>query len=817
MKHRLFLIALAALAPLIALAAGLSFVSFRQQQAALRAEAAHYVRDALREVDLDLLGQIEILKALASSPALDGSAPDLETFRRQAAQLRQDLKRWDVIILADLEGRQVVNTRVPAGEPLPRVVDPETFRTVVATQAPLIGNASGPGPSATDGIPRASIRVPVIRDGAIRYVLTGVASPERLSGFGHGLEAGWRAFLLDGAGLIVAATRREIIGRRPSEQTLAARAASREGVYDGVTLDGVPTVAAFRTSERIGWSAHVVIPQTDYNAPLRRSFWYIAACLVAAIGLTLILIEYLRREARDQERAAAQLKEAEARYRLLAENATDMIIRTGLDGVRRYISSACRDILGFGPEEYVGARMVDIAHPDDVAAVASGLEALASGRIEQETITYRAPHRDGHWVWLEARRRLVRDSEGKPDEIVSVVRDISERVRLEEQFRQAQKMEAVGQLTGGVAHDFNNLLTVILGNAELLTEYPDLPPAMAALARQIEEAAERGSELNQKLLAFGRRQSLKPERLKLGQVIDGMMPLLNRTLGEHIHLRMEPGSESLSALTDRTLLESAILNLAVNARDAMPRGGTLTIATGERSAGPGEGALPVGQPVVFVRVSDTGTGMAPEVLAHVFEPFFTTKEVGKGSGLGLPMVFGFAQQSAGHVAIESEVGRGTAVTIVLPAIAGELDARSAEVARAPVPATARARILVVEDEPQVLQLVASQLLGLGYEVTAVSTARDALGLLEEAGPFDVLFTDVVLPQGMSGVELAREACRLYPSLKVLLTSGYSEEAFEQYGRPNEGTLVLRKPYRRAELAEMLRQVLDGPAPEPPRE
>jgi PAS domain S-box-containing protein len=547
---------------MIALAATLSFFSLRQQQTALRAEGAHYVADTLREVEQDLLGQVEILKALASSPALHGPDADLETFRAQAAQLRQELKHWDVIILADLEGRQVVNTRLPAGSPLPRVVDPDTFRRVVETGEPLIGNAAGPGPAATDGMPRVSIRVPVVRDGAMRYVLTGVVSPERLSRLHHGLEPTWRAFLLDGAGIIVAASRREIIGQRPSEQTLAARAARRGGIYDGVTLDGIPTIAAFQASERIGWSAHVVIPKDAYNAPLQRSFWYVVACIAAALALTLILIEYLRREARDQERAAAQLKEAESRYRLLAENATDMIIRTGLDGVRLYVSSACRDILGYGPEEYVGSRLVDIAHPDDVAAVRAGLEALAAGRIEQETVTYRVAHKDGHWVWLEARRRLVRDAGGKPLEIVSVVRDISERVRLEEQFRQAQKMEAVGQLTGGIAHDFNNLLTIILGNAEILTDSPDAPPALRAPAQQILEAAERGSELNQKLLAFGRRQSLKPERLKMGRVVEGMVPLLNRTLGEHIELRTEPGEETLWALTDRTLLESAILNLA---------------------------------------------------------------------------------------------------------------------------------------------------------------------------------------------------------------------------------------------------------------
>jgi CheY-like chemotaxis protein len=213
--------------------------------------------------------------------------------------------------------------------------------------------------------------------------------------------------------------------------------------------------------------------------------------------------------------------------------------------------------------------------------------------------------------------------------------------------------------------------------------------------------------------------------------------------------------------------------------------------------------------VVFVTVSDTGTGMAPDVRERAFEPFFTTKEVGKGSGLGLPMVYGFAQQSAGHVTIESELWEGTAVTILLPAITGEAVEPLRETHQAPTPAAGKPRVLVVEDEPQVLQFVSSQLVSLGYEVTSVSVARDALDLLQEGRCFDVLFTDVVLPKGMSGVELTRRAKQLLPPIKVLLTSGYPEEAFEHHGRPEEGTLLLRKPYRRKELVDTLRRVLEA--------
>jgi CheY-like chemotaxis protein len=239
----------------------------------------------------------------------------------------------------------------------------------------------------------------------------------------------------------------------------------------------------------------------------------------------------------------------------------------------------------------------------------------------------------------------------------------------------------------------------------------------------------------------------------------------------------------------------------------MPQGGTLTIRTGEGVAAPGDGQLPMGQAVVFVTVSDTGTGMSPQVLERAFEPFFTTKEIGEGSGLGLSMVYGFAEQSGGHVKIHSKEGKGTAVTILLQAITSDTAQPGLE-AEEPAPETGKERVLVVEDEPQVLQFVSNQLLSLGYEVTAVSTGPDALDVLRQGDRFDLLFTDVVLPKGISGVELAKQATQISPGLKVLLTSGYSEEVFEHHGKPDEDVLLLRKPYKRKELAETLRRVLE---------
>jgi signal transduction histidine kinase/CheY-like chemotaxis protein len=424
--------------------------------------------------------------------------------------------------------------------------------------------------------------------------------------------------------------------------------------------------------------------------------------------------------------------------------------------------------------------------------------------MDKTTIVHRLRHRDGHWLIAEVSMRLLRAASGAPQEIISTSRDVTARTELEERLRQSQKMEAVGQLTGGVAHDFNNLLAVILGNAEILAEQ-SADPGPQALARMIEEAASRAADLTQKLLAFGRRQSLRPQPLILHDVVQGMMELLRRTLGEHVVIRTAARDSAWAALADRTLFESAILNLAVNARDAMPRGGKLTIRTGEKTAGRRDGNIPAGQPVVFVTVSDTGTGMSPDVLAHAFEPFFTTKEVGQGSGLGLSMVYGFAEQSGGHVKIQSKEGRGTSVTVLLPAVAPEVEQRAPSAA--PDLEQARARVLVVEDEPSVRQFVCSQLMSLGYEVQAVASGPEALQVLDVDAGFDLLFTDMVLPQGMSGVELAERVRAISPGLNVLLTSGYPEEAFQHHGRPDATMPLLRKPFRRRELAEALQRAL----------
>jgi PAS domain S-box-containing protein len=516
------------------------------------------------------------------------------------------------------------------------------------------------------------------------------------------------------------------------------------------------------------------------------------------------------RDITERKEAEVALSRSERRLSTLLNNLPGFAYRclNQPNWPMEYQSEGVRAVVGYAPADFIGPDALgwsDIMHPDDKEPVWSEVQTALKDRRPFE-LTYRVQTRDGQQRLVWERGRGVYSETGELEALEGFISDITEQRRTEEHLRQSQKMEAIGQLTGGVAHDFNNLLTVILGNAELLAESHPEPDARD-LAVMIQQAAEKGADLTQHLLAFGRRQTLTAERLLLGEVVMNLEPLLRRTIGAHIDLVTQIEVASLAALADRTLLESAILNLVVNARDAMPQGGTLTIRVGQTIAGVGEGGLPFGQPVAFVTVSDTGSGMTSDVLARAFDPFYTTKEVGKGTGLGLSMVYGFAEQSGGHVSIESHVGQGTAVTILLRAVSEAL-ARPAPV-DATRPSEGQERVLVVEDEASVRRFVCSQLVSLGYEVTAVEAAPDALDLLRDGQEFDLLFTDVVLPKGMSGMELAQQARELKPNLKVLLTSGYSEEVFEHHGRPDENTPLLRKPYKRKALAEMLRQVLHG--------
>jgi signal transduction histidine kinase len=377
-------------------------------------------------------------------------------------------------------------------------------------------------------------------------------------------------------------------------------------------------------------------------------------------------------------------------------------------------------------------------------------------------------------------------------------------------LHQAQKMEAVGQLTGGVAHDFNNLLTVIIGNIDFLESAAGDNARLRKLTATIRRSAERGARLTTQLLAFSRRQPLRPETTNLNALIIDFDVLIRRAVGEAVAVRsnLHPGLWPCNI--DPAQFEASILNLIVNARDAMPSGGTLSIATENVVLALDYPAIADDVPpgsYIKVTVADTGTGMPPEILEHAFEPFYTTKEVGKGSGLGLSQLYGFVRQSGGTVKIDSEVGSGTTVSIYLPKATRA--APHAEPVKPPVKLKGSETVLVVEDDPDVLDIAVATLTDLGYRILVAYDGVEAMSILERDEPIDLLFTDVVMPYGINGIQLARQARKLRQDIKVLLTSGYTMQTLSaEYGAENEFTII-GKPYRQGELAEHIRQALAG--------
>ncbi len=385
---------------------------------------------------------------------------------------------------------------------------------------------------------------------------------------------------------------------------------------------------------------------------------------------------------------------------------------------------------------------------------------------------------------------------------------LDERNASDVQLRQAQKMEAVGQLTGGIAHELNNILMVITGTIEILAEAVADRPELAAIAKMVDEAAERGADLTQRLLAFARKQPLQPREVDVNSLVMEAANLLRPKLGEHVEVHMALAGDTSRALIDPRQLTNAILNLALNARDAMPDGGKLTIETcnvvlddnyahmnGDVSAGN----------YVTVAVINSGHGIPANILDHVFEPFFTTRDVDKGSGLGLSMVYGFVKQSKGHIEIYSEEGHGTTVRIYLPQATGAAEPASA--VNTSVVEGGRETILVVEDDNRVRTFVVGQIESLGYSTVAAINAAEALTVIDGPQAIDLLFTDVIMPGSMNGRQLADAALQRRASLKILFTSGYSNEAIIHHGHLDAGVLLLAKPYRKSDLARMIRSAL----------
>ncbi|WP_245320004.1 MASE4 domain-containing protein [Bradyrhizobium sp. LMTR 3] len=560
----------------------------------------------------------------------------------------------------------------------------------------------------------------------------------------------------------------------------------------------------------IALSAILNVARFDVGFYLGRIYGLCAASFVLAVllvdnvGLQAKLARLLgtsRTESKRTEQALSQ--EMEERRRIF-ESSNDLILVSDSVGNLIQVSPSVTDILGYQPSEMVGHNAIGFIHPDDLEHTRREMRAARRGQSKRNFET-RYVSKEGktvalNWTgtWSEPVRRHF-----------FIGRDLTEKQAAEAQLRHAQKMDAVGQLTGGVAHDFNNILTVITGTIGILEEAVADQPQLAAVTKLIDEAAERGANLTKHLLAFARKQPLQPVEVDVNALVLEAAKLLHPTLGEHIEITPLLAEDAWTALADPNQLSTAVLNLAINARDAMPNGGKLALETSnvflDENYASMQSEVTSGN-YVMIAVSDTGSGIPPALLERVFEPFFTTKEVGRGTGLGLSMVFGFVKQSGGHVKIYSEEGHGTSVKIYLPRATG-LQQTAAEALIAGNIEGGNETVLVVEDDALVRRYVITQIESLGYTTLEAANASDALRIIDNVPNVDLLFTDVIMPGVMNGRQLVDEALKRRPDLKTLYTSGYTENAIVHHGRLDSGVLLLAKPYRKSELARMIRLAL----------
>jgi len=506
--------------------------------------------------------------------------------------------------------------------------------------------------------------------------------------------------------------------------------------------------------------------------------------------------------------AERAIREGAAQLKAVVETAVDGVILIDAKGRVLMFNPACERMFGYSAAEVIGQN-VKMLMPSPYHEEHHRTAERKIIGIGREVMGRR---KDATTFPMDLSVGEAKQADGPV--FVGIIHDVTERKRTAEQLIQAQKMETVGQLAGGIAHDFNNLLTVIIGNADELRDRLGARPDLKNLADTITTAGVRGAELTQRLLAFSRRQALRPTSFDCNALIDSMQRLLTRTLREDVEFKTMLDGTLWRAFADPAQLESAILNLTLNAQDAMPKGGRVTVSTSNLPLHESEQAAnPEVKPgnYVVISVTDDGSGMPPDVLKRVFEPFFTTKEVGKGTGLGLSMVYGFCKQSGGSCTIYSDVGLGTTVRLYLPADPLEAAKDGPALARDNEPAqivsTDGKVVLLVEDDPFVRIYGVTSLQSLGYQVIAAVDGRDGLAKLGQEGRIDILFSDIVMPGGMNGRELAEMARTVRPGIKVLLTSGYAIETLAGRGKLPDDVMLLSKPYRKADLARALQQAL----------
>lgn len=589
-----------------------------------------------------------------------------------------------------------------------------------------------------------------------------------------------------------------------------------------------PFYHAMRTGE--GFSQEMVEVPMVRNGQAETTYWNIIASPIrgedgSVVGLFNQGFEITSRIVAERERSAAEAKLHQLNQNLASEvsvrteerdlmwdTATDLMAVIDFDGMFKRVNAAWTRLLGYAPEELIGHHVNEFVIADDHSTTVNAYEQTARGEALQVTNRYR--HKDGsvRWIsWAAAPSGNRTYATGR--DVTQDKEREAELERAQSQLRQSQKMEAVGQLTGGLAHDFNNLLMAISASLDLirLRIEQDRQQDVTKYLDAAKGATQRAASLTHRLLAFSRRQTLAPRPTDANQLIEGMLDLIRRTVGPEVSVECSGNPSPWTALVDPSQLENALLNLCINARDAMPNGGGIHIETHNRAIAEDDSSrgLPAGE-YLLLRVSDTGSGMTPDVMARAFDPFFTTKPIGMGTGLGLSMIYGFAHQSGGQVRLASQVGQGTQVSIYLPRHQGLVkQERAASPHQLTRIANGDETVLVVDDEPTVLMLVTDVLEDLGYRVIQVANGLAGLDVLNSEARIDLLITDVGLPGGMNGRQLADAGRVKRPALPVLFITGYAEQALFDAANAERDMAVLTKPFAVARLAARIRQLLRG--------
>ncbi|MBV8165879.1 MAG: response regulator [Alphaproteobacteria bacterium] len=643
-------------------------------------------------------------------------------------------------------------------------------------------------------------------------------------------------FRLDGTILATSSEAVQPLSRLPPDSVMVAHAKQADqGLFLARSaVTGIERLFAFKKLRQypvyVAYALSTESVFAPWRAQLIRYGLLTLAISLSLVAMTLLTMRYvvlqehsaeqlaettdrLRQEMRIREQAEAEARRSQEDFRYLYLKTPVMLHSIDREGRLINVSDHWVEQMGFGREEVIGKRFSDfMAEPSRTHAREIGRTALIAEGFRAQ-VPYQLIRKDGTIMDVLMNALAQRDEHGTFVRSLSVTFDVTDWKRTEAQLRQSQKMEAIGQLTGGVAHDLNNLLTVIMAGLERAERSPGDAARLRRALETAQRGAERAASLTAQLLAFSRRQPLEPKPVDVGRLLSRMAELMRRTLGEAIEIETVAAAGLWAAYCDPSQLENALVNLALNARDAMPGGGRLTLEAGNThidhdyaetnpDAKPGRYAM--------IAVTDTGCGMSAEVIEHAFEPFFTTKPEGRGTGLGLSQVFGFVRQSGGHVKIYSEVGQGTTVKLYLPRAAAGSEAEERPAADATPQGSER--VLVVEDDPDVRAAVVEMIEDLGYVVQEAANPDDALVILK-AQPVDLLFTDVVMPGTIKSTELAEHARALQPHIKVLFTSGYSENAIVHHGRLDDGVHLITKPYKRDQLARRLRGLLDEAAAE----